>query len=173
MGAAKEITLPKDTPTGAAQHRTALPRLEAITPMLEFRRLQRRGQRPVVILDDRQKIATLDLLATHIAARRQIGRATLWAWYTRFQNLGYEGLAPRPRSDRGVSRYFAAYPDAAAFVKQKAIIEHLSALAIFGLMAANERPTYRTLRDFVRSLKKAAAAARLQRRREHRTGGAA
>lgn len=103
-------------------------RLEALEPLLEFRR-RTNGHRPVIPLPDGRKVDTLNDLAEWIAAQQKppVSMRTLYRWLDRFDKGGLAALGEAPRRDKGQSRYFAQHPLAAEFLRHKWLNEGLSA----------------------------------------------
>jgi transposase len=127
-------------------------RLLAILPLLDFREYRaRHGVRPMVRAPNGEIISTMDSLAAYVAAREGVSTKTIYRWYGRFLKRGYAGLARTPRSDRGVSRFFRAHPEAAN-VLRKCARQKLSTTAAWKLICEElvkggiKAPIYNTVR---------------------------
>ncbi len=140
-----------------AQNEVAQRRLEAISPLLEFRR-RTNGHRPVVRIDTNKEICTLDALATWVASQHGVCRATIWNWYRSFQQKGPTALADKIRIDKGQSRFFVQNPAAGEVAQAKYLGEVLSVrmtheallreCAALGLAA----PSYSTVHRYLDAL---------------------
>ena len=138
------------------QNELAQRRLEAISPMIEFRK-KSNGYKPVVKLGDGREIRNLDSLAVYIAAQHKISRATLWTWYSRFKEKGFLGLADDVRSDKGLSRFFVDYPKLAEMAQAKYLVEKLSVKRVHEVLERQcteqkiDAPCYNTVRAYLSS----------------------
>lgn len=135
-------------------HYSPTERIAAIGPMLVFRRKsQVMRQRPLQI--DGHMVRNLQQLAVRIAKAHRVSSQSVWNWYCAFLKSGYPGASP-VRADRGSSRYFERFPEAAAVVAQMHLIERASAHAIHRVLrqSSANTPAYGTVLSYVRSLSK-------------------
>jgi transposase InsO family protein len=144
------------------QNELAQRRLEAISPMLEFRK-KSNGYKAVVRLDDGREIRNLESLSQYLAEQNKVSRGTIWTWYSRFNEKGFPGLADDTRSDKGLSRYFRENPQMAEFAQAKYLVESLSVKRVHESLAREcderkiEAPHYDTVRSYLNSLPRAIA----------------
>jgi transposase InsO family protein len=154
------------TPEGERQ---AEERLAILQPLLDY--IHNPGGRArfaQLRLADGRRVTSSDLLAmylaeTHSQTGLRISRATLWSWKKAYTEGGFNALAPKVRSDKGTSRWFAQNPDAAKLVAsvylkpyqtvQTAYNALLREHEMLGVSAA-ELPSYETVRSFLDTLPK-------------------
>lgn len=151
-----------ETPGGCGQMKCARPsqwsairRLMAILPILEFRLRLRSGARPSAFrYGSCLEVGTQERLSALVASRHGVCRATIWNWLQRYDKHGLEGLANRRRSDRGRSRFFDHNPDAASFVLASFQARAISAAAVYRELLAwwtktTPPPSYTTVRIYL------------------------
>lgn len=134
-------------------------RLEALQPLLDFRR-RKNGHRPVVPLPDGRKVDTLNGLAEWVAVQHRISPRTLYRWLDRFDEGGIAALADPPRKDKGQSRYFSSHPLAAEFLRHKRLNEALSGQMCWEALLrdwkkigeSGDTPSYSTVAAFLCTL---------------------
>ncbi len=145
------------------QQEEAYRRLEAINPIMEFRRtleLRRgaNGRRPVLHLPTGRELRSFPEVVLFCAYRHGVSERTIWRWYTNYLKRGYDGLVDPPRRDKNKSRYFIANPAAAIVVQHKYFAERLSIRLSHEALCreAKERgwryPSYETVRNYLRLL---------------------
>ena len=149
-----DVSLSEKAALEPALRAEAEQRLEAIAPLLDFR-ARTNGTRPIVMAGGK-KISKLDDLAGWIARQRGLSKSTIWNWYMRYTRDGYAGLADRPRSDAGVSRFAERHPKGAAFLLSKVLGEKLSTAHAYSALLrewkqleAGAPPHYSTVRNFL------------------------
>ncbi len=138
---------------GRRKFRTARARLEAIAPMLEFRRLARLGRPPLVP----GLIHNMEDVASCIVRKYGISRSTLWNWYMRAQRFGCAGLVIKARSDKGKSTFFSKNPDAREFVMTRFAVEGGPVRRIYRALREwegkpDKLPSYWTVREYLKPL---------------------
>ena len=99
---------------------TAPERMHALVPILEFRRLRRRNGKRGMSLPDGTAAHTEDQVVRFVASQTGVSPASVWNWFARYRRGGYNSLANRPRSDKGISTYFSTHPAALAILRQAA-----------------------------------------------------
>lgn len=98
---------------------TARGRFRVILPLLRFRSRQAVGDNPRVTLPSGAEISAFTELARYRARQAHISERQVFRWLKRFDHGGYAALTDRPRSDRGISRFFSNRPFVVAFVTTK------------------------------------------------------
>lgn len=138
------------------EERQAKARFEAIEPLVNFDR--RRDEYALLRLGDGTPVTSASRMAKLLSEQRNISERNLWRMVTRFKEGGLVGLADRKRSDKGKSRFFDTYKDAAAvaaymFLNRRdsirsahnAIVRHADILNI----AEADVPSYETVRTWL------------------------
>lgn len=121
--------------------------------MLEFRRLARLGQPPLVP----GLIRNMEDVARCLGNKHGISRTTVWNWYMRAQRFGCEGLATKTRSDKGKSTFFSKNPVAREFVMSRFAVEGPPVKRIYRALCEWEGkpekpPSYSTVREYLKPL---------------------
>src|SRR5216683_7593067 len=101
---------------------TARGRFRVILPLLRFRSRQAVGESPRVLLPSGEEILTFTELARYRARQSYVSERQVFRWLDRFDQGGYAALTDRPRSDRGVSRFFSKRPLVVAFVTTRYLV---------------------------------------------------
>lgn len=139
----------------AEQTAQAEARLLMIQPMLDFAARKKSG-RTSITLPGGCVAATLQEICNHIAVRSDSSSATIRRYYDRYLARGFEGLADDVRSDKGVSRFFAAHPAVDKLVQAKYLSERLSIQLTYEAMCREfpglDLPCYDTVRVYLNSL---------------------
>lgn len=144
------------------QKSQALTRQKMLQPLIEFRHELSKGRRPEIAIEG-GAVRTMDQMAAWIGAQHELSRSKVWAWLKRYDEEGLAGLADKPRSDKGRSRFFAEFPEAALFVQQKYLNENLSITVVHEALLrewprlynhGSQPPCYRTVREFLKALPK-------------------
>ena len=136
-------------------------RLDAISLLLDWRRGVKRG----FTLLSGLTVATVNDLASYVGAQQQppVSRATIFNWLKRYDDGGFAALADGVRRDKGQSRFFTQYPDAAEFVQDKFLNQRLSISLVHDALSrewntlynhGSKPPSYSTIRAFLESLPK-------------------
>jgi hypothetical protein len=153
-----------------AQRLEADRRLNAISPLLEFRR-RSNGHRPVFETQDGRQLRSMDGLAAYLAEQHRVTSRTIWRWYRAWMTGGYAALADDTRSDKGSFRSVekcGALLDAglerklslSEYLQRKYLAERLSIRLAHQAMlrdwpqGAGEAPCYQTVRRFLAALPK-------------------
>jgi hypothetical protein len=134
-------------------------RLQAIEVLLGIRAAMAAGQRPVFFSASGSEITKWEELLSERASQLKVSVGALRNWYTRYIREGFDGLKPRPRSDRGAFKKFSECPLAAVLV-WKWFRQGLRPAAVHRalvqewphLCPGSRPPTYPTVHGFLRSM---------------------
>ena len=140
--AAPRVALPGNQGDALARQR-----LDAITPMFEYRKNEAWFTSQGI---------TLSGIVEQIAKTHQVGIRTVWRWDTQFREHGLPALADRTRSDAGQSRWASQNPEAAKFLAhmylnlRQAVSTCAAALSTQReLFQLHQLPSYETVRSFL------------------------
>lgn len=89
-------------------------RTAAINPLVEYLKLAGGAEKKQWLRNSSFAASNADELAQEIG-RAHGGRATIWRWYKVYKERGAQALFDGPRKDKGESRWFSRYPEAAVF----------------------------------------------------------
>jgi hypothetical protein len=157
-------TPPKDAPRLAAtdnHHKQIHERVAVISPLLEFLTLRAGADRREWCRRNGLLFGSADQIAAQIAKKHGKGRATIWQWVKVFREEGPQHLFDRERGDKGVSRWFATYPQAAELVAYKFLEERQSIICAWEAVTRdadrlgipdNDLPSYETVRSALKSI---------------------
>lgn len=95
---------------------TARGRFRVLLPLLRFRSRQAVGEGTRVLLPSGAEIFAFTELVRYRARQSHVSERQVFRWLDRFERGGYAALVDRPRSDRGVSKFFSNRPLVVAFV---------------------------------------------------------
>jgi putative transposase len=136
-------------------------RLDAIAPLLDWRR----GDRRTFTLLSGEVVNNINALAAYVGSQQNppVSRATIWNWVKRYSEGGFGALADCVRRDKGTSRFFTQYPDAAEYAQNKYLNERLPIRLVHDALCrdwpslynhGSQPPSYSTLRCFLAALPK-------------------
>lgn len=140
----------------AEQKQQALGRYASIEKLVRWCQ----GDRFTVCFPDGRKVENSNDLAAWLAPQYGLTASGVWKRYMRWKKEGLKGLADKPRSDRGESRFFEKHPKAAKFVLAKAK-ERISLAFIHDALVrewsemypdGTEPPSYSTVRSYYLSI---------------------
>ncbi len=149
--------------------RQAGERLQMIQPLLDF--ICNPGSRlrfAQLRLTDGTPVSNSDRMATYLAEThsingKKISRATIWNWKKAYATGGFNALARGIRSDKGQSKFFSRYPEAAQLVASVYLKPYQTVSRAYDNLLrdhvllnvpAHELPSYETVRTFLESLPK-------------------
>jgi putative transposase len=134
-------------------------RLSVIGPLIDF---ENRANSPMLPFGGAQAPTSLARMVKLIGATSPYSERTLWNWWKAYKTSGLSGLIGKGRSDKNISRFFAARKQAAAFASNKFWNERLSAIMVheallrewrrLRLSPSDAPPAYETTRVFLNSL---------------------
>lgn len=135
-------------------------KLEAIAPLLEFSKLQKRAQRHYFLRE--RGVKKFTQLVELAAGASGDSTRTVLRWFALYRREGEPGLAGKIRTDRGHSRFFEEHAAAAAFVQNAFLAEGLNILDIRDTLhrrwaelgERGEKPSYNTIRRYIRAIPK-------------------
>lgn len=151
--------------TSDEQRQQAEYRFGVISPLIDFAN-NTNGHKPSYRTPAGDVLTTLSQLVVYVAKLHRVSQPTVWNWWKRFNEGKYPALADRPRKDIDQSRFFADHPEAADFVqgkylspREKLSITHIHRALVrewarFQKSAADETPSYETVRLYIENLKK-------------------
>jgi transposase InsO family protein len=149
--------------------RQAEERLQTIQPLLDYiANPASRSRFAQLRLTDGTPVTNSDRLATYLAemhsqSGKKISRATIWNWKKAYATGGFNALARGIRSDKGQSKFFSRYPEAAQLVTsvylkpyQTFALAHETLLRDHQLLGIPpcDLPSYETVRSFLDALPK-------------------
>jgi putative transposase len=152
------ITLPPDA------ERQANERLAIIQPLIDYAADPgARSRFTQLRTGDGRAVTTADLLATYLAETHNVSRATLWNWKKSYATGGFNALARGIRSDKGQSRFFSRYPNAAQLVASIYLKPYQTVARAYDNLLRDHQllgvppcdlPSYETVRSFLEALPK-------------------
>lgn len=154
--AAPRIVLSEKAETEAARRYTI------IQPLLEYSASPEvRDRFRQLRLADGRPVTNASLLGIYIAETHNVEDRTLRRWKKAYCEHGLAGLARGIRSDKGQSRFFARYPEAAQLVSSIYLRPYQSVATAYNSLlrdhhllgiAQHELPSYETVRSFLESI---------------------
>jgi putative transposase len=159
---------PKNPPASAPrlpvtdEHRDQInERVAIISPLIEFLKSQSKPDRKEWCKRNNFLFGNSDAIALQIAQGHGIGKSTLWKWMKIFRDHGPGQLFDKARSDKGVSKWFAKYPQAAELVAFKFLEERQSVRCSWEALVRDaarlgipddDLPSYETVRVALQSI---------------------
>ena len=147
------------------QEAQARERYSKIEPLIRFQAEERSnpaGQLHLalsLVLPDGSPVTTRTQMRLYLANKHGLSDITIYRWVRRFTKRGLVGLADQARSDRGNSRFFEKYPDAATLAAYLYLGQRQSARAAYEAIQRDclllklkpcELPSYETVRAFLK-----------------------
>jgi putative transposase len=139
-------------------------RVTVISPLLELLKVKGKAERREWCKANGFLVGSADALAKQIAENHGVGRATLWRWVKIFRDKGANDLFNKARGDKGVSRWFARYPEAGALVAYVYLLQRQSIMCAWEAVKRDavslgipqhDLPSYETVRAATQSIPKA------------------
>lgn len=147
------IALPPDAEKQATERLTILqPLLDCAKDPGRFMQLR---------LKNGSAVTTANLLAEYLAETHGVSARTLWNWKKRYDEGGVNALARGVRADKGRSKFFEQYPEAAQLVASVYLKPYQTAARAYDNLLrdyhllnvpVHELPSYETVRRYLEAL---------------------
>lgn len=143
----------------AQAEKQAAERLAILQPLLDYAKDPAHFAQ--LRLKDGRAVTTANLLAEYLGETHGVSVRTLWNWKKRFDHGSDKALARSVRSDRGQSKFFQRYPDAAQLVASIYLKPHQTASRAYDNLVrehhllnipVHELPSYETVRRYLEAL---------------------
>lgn len=147
----ERIVLPDPESQAQAEQRLAI-----LQPILDYP--DNPARYAMLILPDGRSVTSLERMIEYVAIGAQVSPRTLKRWLAAYRSSNFTALADRIRADKGRSRWFAQYPNAAMFTAYLYLVERMSVSYVYDQLGyetatlgldAEKLPSRETVRIFL------------------------